>query len=490
MAIESFEVVRGGKSGDILSEKNGRKRLKIGLLAAAYFEFFRMYKNNEAEVTRDMQAIADRLSQKHDIIYPGLVSTMDTAEQAGKIFSENHIDLLIITEATYTTDYILHQTLGHLPGDMPILIYASQAHDHLQFDAGYDQALRNSGPMGLVQLTGGFRKMNKFPRYDVVVGAIDDDEVYREIDRFIRVQTTIQELREWVIGVIGHVFRGMYDFQYDKTALQGVLGPHVMEIQSSHLLDILKEYSLDNKEAIALKNRVFQNYQVSGLTEEEVLRSARLSMALNKLVERYRLDGLALLGQHYIEKICNATCHLGVSEILLSDKALAVTEGDVIGLIMCKVLKDFTGYTPFFGEWEEADISLNAVMLLGHGFVDPRIAREKKPPVGPACEQWGFEGKGFGFQVSFKPGPVTMTHVIQDAKGWRILITGGEVLNTPPFSRLNECAMVVKVEKPVKQFFKELMKFGFAHHSIAGYGDVRGDLEIFAEQLGLEICKI
>lgn len=68
------------------------------------------------------------------------------------------------------------------------------------------------------------------------------------------------------------------------------------------------------------------------------------------------------------------------------------------------------------------------------------------------------------------------------------MITGGQILDTPPFTGLGECAMVVRVEKPVKQFFnKELMKFFFAHHSIVGYGDVRDQLEIFAEQLDLEV---
>lgn len=490
MAIESFEVTKGARSGDMLSTRTGQKRLKVGLLATAYFEYYRMYENIKREVTEDMQVVVDRLKKKHDIVYPGLVDTLDSAEQAGILFAKEQVDLIIVTEATYTTDYILHQALHHLSGDIPILIYASQVHDRLDFNASYDQALRNSGPMGLVQLTAGFRKMNKFSRYHIVTGAINDDEAYREIDQFIGIHTTIAELRGWVIGVIGHVFRGMYDFQYDKTALQGVFGPHVMELQSSHLVDIWKEHSLADKKVVALKNRVFKDYDVKDLSEEEVLRAARLAVSLTELVDRYKLDGLALLGQHYIEKLCNSTCHLGVSEILLSDKAFAVTEGDVIGAIMCKVLKDFTGQTPFFGEWEEFDLSLNAAMLLGHGFVDPRTTREKRPPVRPTCEQWGFEGKSFGFQASFKPGPVTMTHVIQDPKGWRILITGGQILETPPFTRLGECAMVIGVEKPVKQFFKELMKFGFAHHAIVGYGDVRYQLEIFAEQLDLEVCRI
>ena len=114
-----------------------------------------------------------------------------------------------------------------------------------------------------------------------------------------------------------------------------------------------------------------------------------------------------------------------------------------MGLIMSKVLKDFTGVTPFFGEWE----------------------------------------------ATYPPGPVTMTHVIEDAQGWRLLISDGEILDTPPL-KINECSLVVRIDRDVKQFLKELIKFGFAHHAIIAPGKVADYLKVFAEQLDLEICRL
>ena len=218
------------------------------------------------------------------------------------------------------------------------------------------------------------------------------------------------------------------------------------------------------------------------------MRSARLGIALQDLIERYKLNGLVLLGQHLIEVKANASCYLGLSEIISSDQAIAVTEGDVLGCIMSKVLKDFTGHTPFFGEWEEIDTELNAVMLLGHGFIDPRECRPDRPVfIKPACENWGFEGNSVGFEATYSPGPVTMTHVIQDTLGWRILISEGELLDTPPM-KINESTLIVKVEKSVKQYFEELMRYGFSHHAIAVPGKVGRQLECLARQLDIEVC--
>ena len=488
--LQSFEVSRGGKSGDLLSTRRGDQSLKVGLLTCGYFEYWRMYKNLRKQVAGDMKAIADRLARKHNVVYPGLIETLDGADEAGRLFAKEHVDLLVISEGTYCPDYFVHQALLHLPADIPLCVFASQAHGNLDFNVGYDQALRNSGPMGLVQLTGGFRKMGKFEKYEIVVGAVDDDAAYEEIDRIIQVHTTIRNLRHMTVGTVGHVFRGMYDFNFDKTAVTGKLGPHVMDIKIDHLAAILDEIDPSDKRVAALKRKVKSKYVVKDLDDGDIARSARLAIAMQELVDRYRLDGLVLLGQHLIEVKANAAVHLGLSEMLMTDQAVAVTEGDVLGCIMTKVLKDFTGRTPFFGEWEEIDQSRNAVMLLGHGFIDPREARKgRKVQVQPACENWGFEGSSLGFQATYDPGPVTMTHVIQDVKGWRLLIADGEILDTPPL-KISETSMIVKVEKPVKQFLRDLMNFGFAHHSIAVPGNVIGHLECFARQLDLEICRL
>ncbi len=488
--IQSFEVMEGGVSGDMLSERRGDRKLVVGLLACGYFEYWRMYPKLRGQVEGDMKKIAGKLGHRHEVVYPGLADTLDRADAAGKLFKDKQVDLLVITEGTYCPDYMVHQALFHLPGDLPICLYASQAHDRLDYEAGYDTALRNSGPMGLVQLSAGFRKMGKYKNFEVVSGGIEDEGAYGEIDRFIRVRTTISNLRHWNIGLVGHVFRGMYDFQYDKTAVSGKLGPHVIDIDIKHLAAILDSISEKDSRVFSLRDKVHSAYKVVGLEEGDILRSARLAIALEELVKRYRLDGLVLLGQHFIEQRANATCYLGLTEMLGRDQALAVTEGDVLGLTMSKVLKDFSGRTPFFGEWEEIDVGLNAMMLLGHGFVDPREARkDRKVQAQPACENWGFEGNSLGLEATYDPGPVTMTHVIQDAKGWRMLISEGEILDTPPL-KINETSLIVKVGKDVKQYMKELIKFGFPHHSIASPGRMSDDLAMFAEQLEIETCRL
>jgi len=48
----------------------------------------------------------------------------------------------------------------------------------------------------------------------------------------------------------------------------------------------------------------------------------------------------------------------------------------------------------------------------------------------------------------------------------------------------------VKVEKNVKQYLRDLMQFGFAHHCIAAPGRAGEHLERLAGQLDIQICRL
>jgi hypothetical protein len=43
MKIESFETSRTAQFGDLLSTRKKDKELKVGLLAGAFFEYYRMW---------------------------------------------------------------------------------------------------------------------------------------------------------------------------------------------------------------------------------------------------------------------------------------------------------------------------------------------------------------------------------------------------------------------------------------------------------------
>ena len=80
-----------------------------------------------------------------------------------------------------------------------------------------------------------------------------------------------------------------------------------------------------------------------------------------------------------------------------------------------------------------------------------------------------------------------MTHAIHDTEGWRLLVSRGELLDTEPL-QINESFLIVGVEKPVKDYVKQLMHYGFSHHCIVAPGDVTEHLECLARQIDMQVC--
>ncbi|QNK59449.1 hypothetical protein [Paenibacillus sp. PAMC21692] len=485
--IESFETARGNVFGDLLSKREQGGKLKIGLVTVAFFEYWRMFSPEmKGNVTGDMAHLHDHLRQRLpfcEILWPGLIDTLDAAEQAGLELAERQVDLIIYAAGTYCPDYMAIQLLEHVR-QAPVLMFNTQRDNRINLKTNYENIIRNSALIANMQLAASFRKMGWYKDLHVVVGSLDDEAAYGEIACYARALKAYKELKRVNLGVIGHVFRGMYDFEYDKTMVKGTLGPNLIAVQLSHLLEQYEQAGdKETEEAVAAAR---QQFNIVGVGQDDLDKSARMYVALRHTLERFRLDGLTLLGQHYVEQKTGTTSYL--AHTLLHEEAQYVTntEGDVHGLIIMKLMHLLTGKVPAYAEWGEFDEELNALLIVHHGFADPSYAADRgSVQVNRSPEQWGLEGAGFGFEYTLKPGVVTVSHLINDAEGYKMLIVRGEALHIPENIPCEEITAVVKFEQPIKLLLRRLIKEGFAHHCIIGYGDLTAELAHVADFMGI-----
>lgn len=480
--ITSFDAAAPGIFGDILNIENKAKRkIKVGLLAAGYFEYWRMYPTLKGTVKKDLDAAAERLTSAlaAEVVYPGMVDTLDSAETAGCAFAEAEVDVVVVLEGTYLADFIVLQALEHVP-HAEIILFSTQTGSDVRSEDNYEATMRNSALIGIAQLSGTFCKAGR--KYRVVVGEISDMECYREIDSIVRAFSIKRQLRTFNIGMIGHVFRGMFDLEFDRGTVRGVLGPEVITIQAEHLVDIWRDIS-DAETGEAMKE--FCRYKLK-VGEEDLKRSVRLGLAMRKLAEVYNLDALCFLGQHYIEKMTGAPARIGASMLLAQDKMIVACEGDIGGLVMMQMMQELTGNSPVQLEWGQFDVKNNALFLLGHGICNPDLAGSPDAvTLTGAPEEWGFDGKGANWQLIARPGPVTLGHFLNTPQGWRMLISEGESLDFPCLP-CDEVHAMVKVALPVREYLKQLIETGVTHHVIMVHGQVVKELETIADMLGVE----
>ncbi|MFC1454382.1 hypothetical protein ACFLQL_04285, partial [Verrucomicrobiota bacterium] len=421
-----------------------------------------------------------------EVIYPGMVDTLDRAEAAGVKFASEQVDALVIAEGTYVPDFITLHAVNRAGNNPVIILFNSQTGRDLSPKDDYMATMRNSALIGISQLTGSFDKMKL--RYEVVCGEISDLKAYGEIKGLLAAYRGVKKLKNSTYGIIGHVFRGMFDLEFDKAKVKGFFGPEVMTIQPEHLISCWQEVS---KNAVSSEaEKLFKRFKSKKINLDDVKHSCRVGIAMKKLYEKYNLDGLCFLGQHYLEKMTGAPARMGASLMLEQDRFMVACEGDIAGLVMMQLMHDFTGNVPLQAEWGQFDCRNNALFLLGHGIASPEIAKnDSEVTLTSSPEEWGFKGSGLNYEMIMKPGPVTMGHMLNTGDSWRMFISEGEAIEFPCLP-CDEIHAVVKVDTPVVDYIKSVLKHGVAHHLIVVHGNVAEELKKTAELMRIESLMI
>ena len=150
----SFDSSETGKFGDILTvERPGTGRIRVGLVGCGYFEYWRMYPALRARVEQDLAMVRDRLGAELDVVYPGMIDTLDAAELAGRALAEAGVDLVIVVEGTYLPDFMVLAVLEHVP-KAELLLFNTQTGAGIAPTDVYEDTLRNSALIGIAQLSG------------------------------------------------------------------------------------------------------------------------------------------------------------------------------------------------------------------------------------------------------------------------------------------------------------------------------------------------
>lgn len=478
--IKSFEE-GADIAGDILSAGKVKKTIKIGVLTCGYFEYWRMYPQLREKVEKDIAVVTDRLKKEYkNIVFSGMVDTLDSADEAGKLLKKEDVDVVLLVYGTYTADFITLTALEYVK-EKPLLVFSTQVHENVDRNGNYEGSLRNSGIIGIAQITGTLRKMKR--NYKIVVGSVSDERAYLKINKYLRAIQAVTDLHETNIGIIGHVFRGMYDIELSKTFLKSTFGVNIILIQSSHLLEIWKDVTQEETEAVA--NGLLNRFAAKNVTLQDVRHAAKLAVAMKKISEKFKLNAMCFLDQHFVQKQVLTSARIGASLLMENSDMCVNCEGDLGGLVMMILMRSLTGKAPLMGEWGEYDAEQNACLVIGHGIGTPDLAKNDKEVVLTRTpEEWGFEGAGLNYELIMKPGKATLGHIMEGPEGYRMLISDVESIEFP---RLNfdELHAMIRTKSPVKEYLEKVLDFGVSHHCIVTLGECADELLYICELLNV-----
>lgn len=485
--IKSFEEANGTTFGDILTNKKVNKKIKIGLFTGGYFEYWRMYPDTlQKNVESDMERVRNNFKNRFEnVICSEMVDTLDAADKAGKLFKEEDIDVLVIAYGTYLPDFMTMHVINQLK-KVPVIFLSVQNTERIDTKSDYEHSLRNSSTIGIAQITGTMRKLGR--SYKVVVGSIDDERAYEKIGVYIKAIQAVSDLKESNIGVIGNVFRGMYDLELSKTFLKSAFDVNVIYIQSGHLLAEWEK--VEESEVKKVADTLLKRFKKRDVTENDVMRAIKLAIAMQRLAERFRLNAMCFLDQHFVQKQTLTTARIGASLLMENTDMTVACEGDLGGLVTMMLMKSISGQHALMAEWGEYDAQINSCLLMGHGIGVPSLAKSDADiTLTRTPEEWGFEGGGLNYELIVKPGKATVAHTIETTEGYKMIVSPVESVDMPPLP-YNELHAMVKVKTPIKDYLEKVFESGVTHHCIVGSTDMSRELMAVAELLELKTFYI
>lgn len=290
------------------------------------------------------------------------------------------------------------------------------------------------------------------------------------------------------MGILGHYYNGMIDIYSDLIKQTSVFGTQMEMLEMCELKSYWEKASEND-----ISNKVQEFYDcfdvVPQCSQSELIRAARTSVALDKLVNEHQLGALA----YYYESTSGSTYENIITSViagntLLTGKGIPVAgECEVKNVQAMKILSLLKAGGSF-AEFYALDFK-DDVVLLGHDGPAHFLMSECKVKLVPLPVYHGKPGAGLSIQMSVKQGPVTLLAVCEGEKGIFFLIAEGEAV-CGPVLQIGNTNSRYRFSCGIKSFVDRWSKAGPSHHCAIGVGHLANKLKKIAFLLGIQVVEI
>ncbi|MBQ1183829.1 MAG: L-fucose/L-arabinose isomerase family protein [Clostridia bacterium] len=382
--------------------------------------------------------------------------------------------------------------------NLPMVLVALQPKDHLDYDkANIFMQLENDNICSVPEFTGVAIRLGKKVN-DVIIGTLyDDEDAEKEIAEWCSIANVLHSLKGARLGLMGHAMEAMYDMHADPTAVSAAFGLHVPLLEVD---DVIKLYNTVTEDEIQAKIAVIDaeflmpepksDPVTMKLTDADKYQAAKSAVALDKLVEKYNLTGLA----YYYEGLDNGK-HREVSSTFIVGNSILNAQGVPmcgefdIKTCVAMLIMDRLGIGGSFAELHPFDFESNCI-LIGHDGPHHLAIAEGKPVLRSLKKYHGKPGHGASVEFKLKEGPITMLGITQTYDGkFKFVIGEGESQSgpIPPTGNTNTRGVF---QPDVKTFIKKWVMEGPTHHYALGIGHHADTIKKIADVLGIEAVII
>jgi len=474
------------------------KRLKtrtarIGIFAVAHDTYWHQFEgllDNIMGYHDDFKKMVNE--NEVEVIDFGMIDSSIKAYDVLPKMQAANLDVIFCNMVTYATSSIFAPIIRSL--NVPMVLIALQPLAAMNYDKACTfMQLENDNICSVPEFTGVAIRMGK-KISDVVIGTLyDDEEAKNEVAQWCDIAKVLHSLKGARVGLMGHVLESMYDMHADPTAVSSTFGVHVPLIEIDDVVEVYNEITNEEiRDKISLIESEFDmpnpvsDPVTTKLTQEDLRQAAKSAVALDKLVEKFKLTGLA----YYYEGLDNTVQREIASSLIVGNSILNAQGVPMCGEFDIKtciamLIMDRLDIGGSFAEFHPFDFKEDFILVGHDGPHHLRIA-DGKPILRSLTKYHGKPGRGASVEFKIKEGPITMLGITQTAAGKFKFVIGEGMSQKgaiPPTGNTNTRGFF---EPTTKEFIKAWVMEGPTHHYALGIGHHAKLLAKIGEVLGIE----
>ena len=460
---------------------------KVGVFGIGLEAYWAQFSGLKDRLEGYQRHVEDQIGRHATVVSSGLVDTAPRAQDAGRLFAQERVDLIFCYVGTYATSSQVLPAVQE--AKVPVVVLNLQpvaALDYENTDTG--EWLANCSACCVPEISNAFERAGV--DFNVVSGMLYGDEAaWREIGEWCQAANTVRKLRGSRFGFLGHTYPGMLDMYSDFTMHHAQLGLHVEVLEMDDLEDRV-DAATDEDVAAKLEETHATFELDESVSREELDWAARVAVGLDRLVEDFDLDALA----YYYRGTSNSVHERLGAGLILGNSLLtargipASGEGDLKNAVAMKVM-DSLGAGGSFTEFYAMDFSENFI-LMGHDGPGHVAISDRKPILRGLGLYHGKAGSGVSVEFSVRTGPITVFAVTQTRDGrLKTLAAEGEAIPGPTL-RIGNTNSRLKYALPPAAFMNAWCEQGPTHHCALGVGHVAGILRKVCRLTGLEFVEV
>lgn len=473
------------------------KKAKIAIVSLGHYIYFTQFEGLRKELMEKGGKFRHYIdADAADVVDVGFVDCTEAAFDAVKRIKKEDVDLIFIILSTYVPSSVCAPFARYL--DVPQVLVAIQPLNHLDYSrtTTYMQ-LANDDVCAMPEISGVYERLGRAMPSCIVAASSNEELIRREVGEWVAAANAMAAFKYSTIGYLGHTYEGMYDMHTDPTAFTAAFGSHVKMLEMCELVRLYDEVSPAEIDRMA--ERITDTFEicdpsVDPLTDyvkrEDIEHSARIAVALEKIVSENNLSALAYYyksesGNRYEDIAAN----LIVGNTLLTSSGIPLAGEADLKTAAAMMIMNSIGAGGSFAEIHPFDVS-DDIVLIGHDGPHNIAIAEGRPRLRRLKKYHGKSGSGIGVEFSLKSGDITLLSISVDRNGkMRMIATEGESIagEIPQTGNTNTR---VSFGTPICEFLARWCEAGPTHHLALGTGHRMGILRKFSRISGIELKEI